>query len=244
MVRKIVLPSLFLLFTVSLVAEEQIVDAGNDYKVTLPHSWVEIPEDILDQYEKAIQEATKQIQTYEYGYQSNTATNWFEYPYALVQVNRKGRVPEGQLKQYQKIESGFKEGMDKVEAAASDLLSNAAMGETVYDQDSHILWSKMSIDVSGIGRVKGLIAIKLTEFGTIQFMGYAKEDNFTHYEAIYRKIVHSITVQDSEKYTPRFTDNAPTIFGINLGQTLIAGVIGALIGGIFVLFKFFTKRKS
>jgi hypothetical protein len=244
MIGKIVLPSLFLFISISLFAEEQVVDAGNDYKLTLPSDWVEIPEDVLDQYEKAILEATKINQTYEYGYQSNTATNWFEYPYALVQVNRQGRVPEGQLKQYEKVESGFKEGMDKVEAVAGDLLSNAVMGETIYDQDSHILWSKMSMDISGIGRVKGLIAIKLTEYGTIQFMGYAKEDNFTRYEAIYREIIHSITVQDSEIYTPRITDNAPTIFGINLGQLLIAGVIGALVGGIIGLFIYFTKRKS
>ncbi len=70
MIRRIVVPLLVFLFSIPLFAEEQIVAAGNDYRVTLPSGWVAIPEDVLDQYEKAIQEATKQNQTYEYGYQS------------------------------------------------------------------------------------------------------------------------------------------------------------------------------
>lgn len=231
-----------LFFSLSLAADETILTAGKDFKISMPTEWVEIPREVLDQYETAVNEATAQSQTYEYGYQSTSAVNWMEYPYALVQVKRNGRVPEGQLKKYKKIERGLKEGIEKLEESAGDLLKNITMGETIYEQERHILWSKMTMEVSGIGKVKGLIAVKLTEYGVVQFMGYGKEDSFSEYEPIYRQMIHSITVSQPDIYTPRLTDNAPTIFGINLGQSLIAGIIGGLIGGLFGLFKFFARK--
>ncbi len=230
------------IFSLPLVAEESTLSAGSDFQISMPSDWVEIPRDVLDQYEVAVQEATGQNQTYEYGYQSTSAVNWFEHPYALVQVKRTGRVPEGQLKNYKKIESGFKEGIQKVDDSAGDLLKNMTMGETIYEQDRHILWSAMTMEVAGIGKVKGLIAVKLTEFGVVQFMGYGKEETFSKHEPTYRKMINSITVSQPDIYNPRLTDNAPTIFGINLGQSLIAGIIGGLIGGVFGLFKYFTRK--
>ncbi len=244
MERNILTSILWIVFSLPLSAEETILTAGSDFKISMPPDWVELPRDVLDQYEVAVQEATGQSLTYEYGYQSTSAVNWFEHPYALVQVKRNGRIPEGQLKKYKKIESGFKEGIEKLEESAGDLLQNISMGETIYEQDRHILWSAMSMEVAGVGKVKGLIAVKLTEFGVVQFMGYDKEESFSQYESIYRKMIYSITVSQADIYKPRITDNAPTIFGINLGQTLIAGIIGGLIGGVFGLFKYFTRKKS
>jgi len=242
MERTILVFIFLIIFTLPLSAEENTLSAGSDFQISIPHDWVEIPRDVLDQYEIAVQAATGQAQTYEYGYQSTSTVNWFEHPYALVQVKRTGRVPEGQLKKYKKIESGFKEGIQKVEESAGDLLKNMTMGETIYEQDGHILWSAMSMEVAGVGKVKGLIAVKLTEFGVVQFMGYGKEDNFSQHESTYRKMIQSITVSQPDMYKPRLTDNAPTIFGINLGQSLIAGIIGGLIGGVFGLFKYFTRK--
>jgi hypothetical protein len=233
-----------ILISLPLAADENILRAGSDYQISIPSDWVEIPKDILDQYAVAAKEATGQNVTYEYGYQLASAVNWLEHPYALVQVKRTGRVPEGQLKQYKKIESGFNEAIDKLEESAGDLLKNITMGETIYEEDKHILWSAMSIEVAGIGKVKGLIAVKLTEFGMVQFMGYGKEESFSQYEPTYRKMIDSITVSQPDIYKPQITDNAPTIFGINLGQSLIAGIVGGLIGAIFGLFKYFTRKKS
>ena len=230
------------IFSLQLAAEETLMTAGSDYQISIPSDWIEIPRDVLDQYEVAVKNATGQDQTYEYGYQSSSAVNWFEHPYALVQVKRTGRIPEGQLKQYQKIESGFKEGIDKAEDLAGDLLKNITMGETIYEQDSHILWSAMTMDVAAVGKVKGLIAVKLTEFGVVQFMGYDKIESFPQIEPTYRKMIHSIALNQPDIYMPRLTDNAPTLFGINLGQSLMAGIIGGLIGGLFGLFKYFTRK--
>ncbi|QDE32686.1 hypothetical protein [Shewanella polaris] len=241
---KILFTVFLIISSLPIVAQDNILTAGTDFQISIPSDWVEIPRDVLDQYEKSVKNATGQAQTFEYGYQSTSAVNWFEHPYALVQVKRTGRVPEGQLKQYKKIENGFEKGIKKVEESAGDLLSNVSMGETLYDQDKHILWSAMSMEVADIGKVKGLIAIKLTEYGIVQFMGYGKEDGFSKLKPTYNNMIHSITVDPSDVYKPRITDNAPTLFGINLGQTLIASIIGGLIGGVFGLFKYLTRKKS
>ncbi|MFT5521780.1 MAG: hypothetical protein ACI9IA_002385 [Enterobacterales bacterium] len=202
MERNILIFIFTIVFSLPLAAEENTLSAGSDFKITVPSDWVEIPRDILDQYEVAVQEATGQSQTYEYGYQSTSAENWFEHPYALVQVKRTGRVPEGQLKNYKKIESGFKEGLQKVDDSSGDLLKNMTMGETIYEQDRHILWSAITMDVADVGKVKGLIAVKLTEFGVVQFMGYGKEKSFSLHEPTYRKMIHSITANQSDIYKP------------------------------------------
>lgn len=231
-------------FSHPVAGEEVSFKAGVDYQISLPGDWVEIPKEALEQYQKAVSDATGQKMTYEYGYQSTQTDNWFEYPYALVQVKRTGRIPEGQLKNYKKIESEMSEGLKKVEESAGSLLSNTAQGETIYDPTIHTLWSSVSVDVEGVGKVKGLTAVKLTEYGYIQFMGYALEKEFAQFEPLYRKIVHSIKVEEKDIYKPRITDNAPTVFGINLGRTAIAAIVGALIAGLFGLFKKFSRNNS
>ena len=234
----------FLAFALPAAGEDIAFKAGIDYQISLPSDWVEIPKEALEQYQKALFKATGKNLTYEYGYQLTETENWFEYPYALVQIKRNGRVPEDQLKRYNKIESGFEECIKNLEETAGDLLSNISHGKTIYDPSIHTLWSSMSMDVRGVGKARELFAIKLTEFGFIQFMGYGLEKEFAKYEALYRRMVLSITLEEKDIYKPRITDNAPTIFGINLGKTAIVVIVSVLIGGLFVLFKMFTKKNS
>ena len=118
------------------------------------------------------------------------------------------------------------------------------MGDTLYDPGMHVLWSNLTMNVASVGKVRGLVALRLTEYGYLQFMGYGLEQEFTQYEAMYRNMVHNISLNENDIYKPALTDNAPTLFGINLGQTAIAALIGALIGGLFGLFKMFTRKKS
>ncbi len=219
-------------------ADDQIVfDAGDDYTIRIPGEWKEIPKEVLDQFGAMASQAAGQSVTYEYGYQLSANEDWFEYPYVLVQVNRSGRISEGQMKNYRKIDSGIEEGMKKAESAAGELLSNASLGESIYDSGTHILWSSVAMDVQEAGRVKGLMAVKLTDYGSIHFFGYALEDEFEQYKGLYSDMVHSIQVGEKDRYKPRFLDNAPTLFGINLGQVAIAALIGGLIGGLSVLFR-------
>jgi hypothetical protein len=238
-----------LILAVLLSSDESIADVfetADDFSVMLPSGWVEAPAEALRNMEAAVEKASQGgiKQQFDYGYQLSSASVWFEYPYIIVQVNRKRRVPEGQLAQYERSHSEIREGMEKAEDSFGDLLSGMEQGETLYDETDHVLWSTMTMSVQGAGAVRGLIAVKLTEFGFIQLMGYATQDTFAQYAPVFRGAVSSLAIADQYKYQPRLTDHAPTIWGINLGQVAIAGLFGGLAGGVVALIGYVKRKRK
>jgi len=87
-----------------------------------------------------------------------------------------------------------------------------------------------------VGPVVGLTAIRLTEKGIIQFMGYALESGADTYMQFYKKAVRQIRLDKSLVYKPRASDSR----GINWGKDLIKVFAGAIIGAIV----FLIKKKS
>lgn len=223
-------------------AEEFSTD--DNFTVILPAGWIEIPQEVLREAEAFLLEASqgKNPQKYNYGYQLSLATNWMEYPYILVQVNRSGRVPKRQLTALKKTASVFQNALEEAADVYSGLLSNIEQGEMIYDENSHISWSTISATVEEIGKIRGLLAVKFTEFGFIRIMGYAEEKDFSHYVPIYQSMVQTLRIEKKYQYKRKITDNAPTIWGINLGQTAIAAIFGGIIGGAFALVGSLRKR--
>lgn len=221
-------------------------ETQDQFSINLPDAWVEIPKDVLDEFSENVSKLAPQNpkQIYDYGYQLNESDGWLQYPYILVQVKNVGRVASGELKQYKKIEKGFAEGLDQVNDSFSDIMSNASFGETVYDEGNHILWTTISMDVEGSGKVKAVVAVKLTEKGIIQFNAYATEATFDEYAQIYRNAFINLNIDESIAYKPQLTDSAPVIGGINTGKVLSAGIRGAIIGGIIGLFAWVGKKKK
>ncbi|NRB28310.1 MAG: hypothetical protein HRU37_11595 [Roseibacillus sp.] len=237
------------LITVLLVSAETVAvtfDTNDDFSMTLPSGWIEAPPEALRNIEAGLEELSQGAGKlrYDYGYQLASARVWFEYPYIIVQVVRKGRVPEGQLTQHKQLESEFRKGLEETEEAFGAVVSNMEQGETLYDENDHVLWSTVTMNVQGMGDVRGLVGLKLTEFGFIQLMGYATKDTFAQYSPIFREAVQTLAVADQYKYQPRLTDHVPTVWGINLGEAAIAGVIGGLGGGVFGLIQYLKKRRN
>lgn len=234
---------------VLLLCSDQVIAetfaTSHDFSVTLPSGWAEAPPEALRNMEAAIEQASQGAikQQYEYGYQLASASVWFEYPYILVQVKTSGRVPEGQLAQHKRSRSGLREGMEKAEESLGAVLSGLEQGETLYDEAEHVLWSTFTMNVQGVGDVRGVIAVKLTEFGFIQLMGYATGDSFAHYSPIFREAVRTLAIAEQYEYQPRLTDHAPTVWGINLGQSAIAGLFGGLAGGVVALIAYLNKKR-
>jgi len=221
-------------------------ETNHDFSVVLPAGWVEAPAEALRHIESGISELSGGASKarYDYGYQLSSAKTWFEYPYILVQVNRSGRIPEGQLTQYEKIESGLRSGVEMTAESLGTILSSIKQGETLYDERDHVLWSTFTTSVQGLGAVSGLIAVKLTEFGFIQLMGYSTEGTYEKYSPIFRQAVRTLLIPGEHQYRPRLTDHAPTVWGINLGQSAIAGLVGGLVGGIVALIGYLKKKRS
>jgi len=233
-----------LLCTTEVAAET--FSSRDGFVIILPSGWAEAPPEALQNIEASIREFSQgaTAQKYDYGYQLSSALTWFEYPYILVQVNRKGRVPEGQLTQYKKLDAGFDQGVERIEKSLGGIASITKHGENLYDESSHILWRRMDMEVQGVGAVRAVIAVKLTEFGYIQLMGYATEDTFLRYAPVFQAAFRTLKVAEADRYRPRLTDHAPTFLGVNLGRVAIAALVGALLGGVGALINYLRNKRQ
>ena len=208
------------------------------FTVVLTDDWIEIPKDVLDQLSRQMaQVSTAKIQKWDYGYQLATGTNWAAYPYILVQVKEEGRIRESELANFKKVHTEMDKGLKEAEDSTGGFLSGATLGETVYDDQNHILFTSMQMNVQKIGPVVGLTAIKLTEKGAIQFMGYTLEKEADHYVPFYKKAAIDLRLPADLIYNPHAND-----FNFNGGRSaIIGGIVGALGALVWSLIK---KKKT
>ena len=238
--KNLIIGSLLFIFTFSA----NINAADNDFNITVPSNWVEFPKDILAQYSKALRESTGSSETHEHGFQLNTVDKWFTYPYTLIQIKRSGRIPDEQLKQYRKFQPNLLEGLRTIEDSLQETISNSSQGETLYEPEKNILWSIFSMDVANIGPVKGVIAIKLTEYGFIQLVGYAIDSEFDQYLPLYKSMAESIVLSEEDEYKPRTANEALLMSGIDVKQVGMAALIGIIIAGAFAFLLKFRRKDS
>ena len=158
----------------------QTVRTKDGFTISLPADWVAIPKDALDNLSETLAKLAPKArrQTCDYGFQLPMKKHWIEYPYILVQIKRTGPVPEAQLKSLKHVEQQAKQGVEKAQDSFSAVLSNAQVGEAVYEPATHILWIQLSMDVKKVGTVKGVSASMLTEEGMISIYGYALAADF------------------------------------------------------------------
>jgi hypothetical protein len=180
----------------------QSIAAKEGFTLHLPKDWKPIPKEILDKYSRAIAKMAPQAekQVYDYGFQRSDAPKWFAYPYILVQVKRTGRIPEEQLKALKRIEKAMDESFSKTTDSLSAITSNASLGEPIYDPASHILWTRIAIDIKNTGTVRGTIGTILTEEGFVQIAGYVKEDNSETYLPIFESVIATTEIRADLKY--------------------------------------------
>ena len=122
-------------------------NAGSDYQISLPNNWVEIPREVLDQYQRVMSELSGTRKTYDYGYQLSPIKKWLQYPYILVSVVRTGKIAESEFKNYKRIESGFQKSISEFEQSAGHISSSTSHGETVYDPGIHTVWTVLSTNI-------------------------------------------------------------------------------------------------
>jgi hypothetical protein len=202
------------------------------FSIEVPGDWKEIPKKALDDYLKALATVMPQAanQTYAHGYQLASQQEWLVHPYIIIQFNNKsGRIPENELAKIKNLKEGFDKGINEVQKGLSAVVSQAKVGEPVYDPDTKILWMNISMNVQGAGVVKGLSGMHLTEEGLLCVNCYALESQFDSYAPKFEATVKSVTMDPTLKYSPRVTDTMPT--------WLIGAIIGGVIGGLFSLKK-------
>jgi len=180
---------------------------------------------------------------YDYGFQRSDAPKWFAYPYILVQVKRSGRIPEEQLKALKRIEKAMDESFSKTTDSLSAITSNASLGEPVYDPASHILWTRIAIDIKNTGTVRGTIGTILTGEGFVQIAGYAKEDDFGTYLPIFESVIATTEIRTDLKY------ESGTLTGKTAKEEAEQGIVpwkamALVLSGVVLIFVVWKIRKK
>jgi hypothetical protein len=207
-----------------------------EYTITLPDGWVEMPKEVITARLQEIKQAgmgAATLQNYDRGFQQK-GSDWFEYPYILVIVNKKGKAPSADLDKLDQIDiSGAK---DKVVKDFNGLILNAEFGKMQYEKESNVIWLKTRMETSGAGTIEGISGMLLTNEGFIQITGYAASEGIAELIPVVQKMVRTTTVSEKLKYTENHLVGVPRFLrGMNWESVLVAGIRGAVIGVVVAL---------
>lgn len=228
-------------------AETTSIRTASGIVFHLPDDWIEIPQQILDKSTRAMHELAPDMpkQVYEYGFQQTPGDPWLRYPYILVQIQNKGRMPEAQLKQFKALNKGLQMGAKQVEEQSNALVTDMKMGEPVYDDALHAVWIYSQSTIAEVGVIDAVIGMRLTEQGFVQIMGYSRHADAETMRPVFERVIRSAELPESLQYKPRFSDNVPRPFGIDMTRVGRSALIGAVIGGVAsLLVRLRKKHKS
>lgn len=219
---------------IAVSASGKTFETDDDFLITLPDGWVQIPGSVLQAFSEKMDELSPDTprQIYDYGYQMDGDGRWLTYPYVLVQVRPEGRIPSGELARYQSKRS-HTEDIDR---------SEVRFGNSTYDKEHQILWSMLTTPAQNGESAKALIAVKLTEHGYIRLTGCATETSFDEYEKVFRDAFSSLEIDEFIAYKPQFADTMPVIGGIMTGKVILWFVQAVVIGGVLWLVYIRIKR--
>lgn len=198
------------------------------FALTFPPGWIAIPSEVITQAQLEMAKAAPNAPKpqYDYGFQFGSKEQWFTYPYILIQIKRTGRVPEPQLEKLDKFDST--ETSQKLQKLAGEIMTEVEIGKMRYDPATRVIWVNTGSNVAELGRVSGISAIIPTEFGIVQLMGYAKEQEFMGFLSSFHEIVQSASFADGVKYQPQKSDRLPQwLRTIKWEDVLMWGLLGA-----------------
>jgi len=213
----------------------------NVFSITIPVGWVEIPRDIIDEYEaslvKKMPNAPKQH--YECGFYPES-TIGLTYPYLLIQLNNSGRIPQGEIESM----AGYspQKSVDKIDFGAT--ITNAKAGEMIYEKDKNIIWSVGSVDIEGRGSITGLTGIMPTETGFILAVGASYSDDYSVNSKVFRDIILSIKPNLNLTYKTKISDKYPFLSRLSNPEVIGKVIGGLLLAGLFSLSSYLSKIKK
>ncbi len=226
---------LIVLIGASSAAYADMRHQKDGFSISLPSGWIEIPRDAIDNFERELSKAAPDIPTqhYDYGFQLDTARDWFDYPYVLIQVHGNGRIPEKELEKMD--EYPIQESIERQKEGFNPIVSNIKAGKMYFDQDSKMIWARMEIDVVGVGRVSCLSGLIPTEKGVIAVHGYSLEEDFSKYRPAFQVIAESVAPDQGLVYKPKWSGSFPESGQVInwmriIGMTIVGAAIGGLIG--------------
>jgi len=239
LLKKICITALFVFSSVSLLGNTltQLIKTKHKFTFKIPASWKQIPEEYMDSFNYNLKKMYgKKATHFNYGIQKSYNKRWFEFPYLVIQVNKKGAIPEKVLRNVKKIHSSISKSTNKIKKTPlGKLLKSINFGQPVYDEKNKRMMVKLRIKTAG-GYGLGVTFMIFTSNGFVQFNCYAKENEFGVILPIYKNIVDSIQLDKGYEYKPPASSSST-----NLIRMLLYGgaaIIITLISG------FLKKRKQ
>ncbi|MEY2409616.1 MAG: hypothetical protein QOF48_2286 [Verrucomicrobiota bacterium] len=216
----------------------------HEFSIDIPSGWVPLPAAKLGEMTQALKAMSSAATfAYSHGYQRDSGPPYPIFPYVLIQVNNRQRIPEREVANLSKSRAAVEEGMRSVQNARNSTVSGARLGEMVYDTNAHIIWLNMELQVAGVGPARGLTGMVLTEKGFIQVNCYAVQAEFPALVETFEKIIRSVQVSEKLRYQPG-RGGTFSLRALNFGRVGKSAIIGGIAGGVIGLVFALMKRRQ
>ena len=230
-------------FGVSGVPAGAGVIQKDEFSITIPDDWAEVPASLLANVraEAMRQLPNVKVPKYDYAFLPRKLAGRFDYPYILMEIHREGYLPEQSLRsmaQHVSPATAMRDLSGKV-----PMLHPGVNISAVYDSDANMIWVRARETLEGSGTIATLSGVIPTATGFIQMTGSAMDAEFKTYEPIFRDGILSITLSPAMAYTVTVTSMPPsppnrvsdgfgggTDWGPIALRVLVAAVVGGLIG--------------
>jgi hypothetical protein len=212
----------------------------NEFSIVIPDDWIDIPKNIIDfHFESANKILNENVSGFDYGFQSKESKAWFEFPYILIQINNKNRLP---LSDWKKLD---KYSFNKID---NKIVSSTSIEEFAWEDISKRIWMRMGFNVKNIGEVTCISGIIPTNVGYIQIYVYDLKSSYNINESLYIDYILSVKPDISIDYESSVVDLFPqSIRSINWSfvvEKTFGGIFVSIIVLSYFFIRFFLKKRA
>lgn len=177
----------------------ETISVKNEFSISLPSNWVEIPEKIKIEYSKHFDISI------DYAFQPKEE-NWFEDAYIVIKKNFKGKMSkrtiEKNVKSLDNIKT-LKKSMKEVENKLKKRIGYTIENEIIskyYDDKRKIYWIFVYSNIQGMEPSMTISIVQFTENGFFQITCVSHINNIVEDLALYEQIINNFEVSEKIRY--------------------------------------------
>jgi len=171
------------------------ISVKNEFSISLPSNWVEIPVKTKIEYSKYFGISI------DYAFQPKEE-DWFEDAYIVIQKNFKGKMSKRTIEKNVKSMDNtktLKKSLEKVENKLKKRIGYTIENEIIskyYDDKRKIYWMFAYSNIQGMGLSLNISIIQFTENGFFQITCVSHINNFAEDSALYEQIINNFEVSE------------------------------------------------
>lgn len=237
--------SVTLLIGTGSVSAEPIVQSSEryHYSYVIPEGWRQIPNSTLDEYIRVIASETD-VKNLRFTAGFHLAgKGYFEYPYILTQEHNVDTPSYDQIQR--SFEKGFGKGLTKISEDLSEYAQSIDADEPYIDQKRNIVFTTIDMDVTGVGQVRGLVAIFLGRQSMVQLNFYATRQQYNDWLPVFQETIDSFHFESGYEYNPVVAEeNDPHSIPDALRAGAITAIVGAGLGALFAKTRLWVRLQK